>query len=76
MNISRAWIWWILIWKSIVIFFCKYVDNLNGVSIEKLERESKTLDIKYDDLLKVFTEPSFLAQGMLWYNYFPISVYN
>lgn len=37
---------------------------MNGVSIEKLEKESKTLDIKYDDLLKVFTEPSFLANGI------------
>lgn len=29
--------------------------------MEKLEKDSKTFNIKYDDLIKVFTEPSFIA---------------
>jgi len=33
----------------------------NGISEAQLEKESKTLDIKFNDLLKVFTEPTFLS---------------
>ena len=44
------------------ISFYNFLDD-QVVSEDQLERESKTLDIKFDDLLKVFTEPNFLAKG-------------
>lgn len=55
------------------IFVIIYIIIANsGISEDQLEKESKTLDIKFNDLLKVFTEPNFLATSKL--NFFKIDL--
>jgi hypothetical protein len=50
--------------SKMVVFLKIFLDGKFGnISEDQLVQESKTLDMRYNDLLKVFTETSFLEKG-------------